>query len=406
MGGEKQVLEGIKVLDFGSFVAGPAAATIMSDFGADVIKLEPPGIGDLYRYLPMVSQLPDCDLNYSWLVVSRNKRSLALDVKKPGARAPFERLVKDCDVFLTNLPPEVQERLKIRYEDLAPLNPRMIFASLTGYGELGDEASKPGYDATAWWARAGLMEHTRAEGAGRAVLPPAAGDNSTAMSMLSAILLALYRRERTGKGGKVFTSLLASGVWSNSVAIQAALCGAKMYNDPGNPKVNVQELVNHFECRDGRAFIIAVMANDRGWPTFANCIGRPELASDPRFATAAARGENMKELLRILGDTFAGRDWEEWREILLANRITVSPVNRIEDVITDSQVLANQMLADLDLPDGRRIKTVSSPIGMQGMQKVAPKPAPGVGEHTEEILREAGCTDADIAALRAEGAIM
>ncbi|MCK9994458.1 MAG: hypothetical protein Dbin4_02978, partial [Alphaproteobacteria bacterium] len=159
---EAPILDGIKVLDFGSFVAGPAAATIMSDFGADVIKIEQPGIGDLYRYLPLVSQLPNCDLNYSWLVVGRNKRSLALDVKKPGAREPFERMVKECDVFLTNLPPAVLERLQIRYEDLAPLNPRLVYASFTGYGELGPEASNPGYDATAWWARSGLMEHSRA----------------------------------------------------------------------------------------------------------------------------------------------------------------------------------------------------------------------------------------------------
>ncbi len=404
MSEEKPILDGIKVLDFGSFVAGPAAATVMSDFGADVIKLEQPGIGDLYRYLPLVSQLPDCDLNYSWLVVGRNKRSLALDVKKPGAREPFERLVKECDVFLTNLPPAVLERLQIRYEDLAPLNPRLIHASFTGYGELGPEASNPGYDATAWWARSGLMEHTRADGAARAVMPPAAGDNSTAMGVLSAIMMALYRRERTGKGGKVHTSLLAHGVWANSVAVQSAICGVKMYNDPENPKINVQELVNHFECRDGRAFIIAVMANDRGWPLFTSCIGRPDLATDPRYATAVERGVNMKSLLATLDETFAQRDWAEWREILLSNRITVSPINRVEDVITDPQVLANHMLVDLDLP-GRTIKTVNSPIWVEGAAKVAPRRAPEVGEHTEEILRSAGCTDADIAALREAGAI-
>ncbi len=405
MSEEKPVLDGIKVLDFGSFVAGPAAATVMSDFGADVIKIEQPGIGDLYRYLPLVSQLPSCDLNYSWLVVGRNKRSLALDVKKPGARAPFEKLVRECDVFLTNLPPAVLERLQIRYEDLAPLNPRLIHASFTGYGELGPEASNPGYDATAWWARSGLMEHSRADGAARAVMPPAAGDNSTAMGVLSAIMMALYRRERTGKGGKVHTSLLAHGVWANSVAVQSALCGVKMFNDPENPKVNVQDLVNHFECRDGRAFIIAVMASDRGWPTFTGCIGRPDLADDPRYATAAERGVNMVALLQTLSETFAQKDWAEWREILLSNRITVSPINRIEDVITDSQVLANHMLVDLDLPGGRTVKTVNSPIWVEGAAKVKPRRAPEVGEHTEEILRSAGCSDADIAALREAGAI-
>ncbi|MFZ5833845.1 MAG: CaiB/BaiF CoA transferase family protein [Pseudomonadota bacterium] len=405
MSEEKPVLDGIKVLDFGSFVAAPAAATVMSDFGADVIKIEQPGLGDLYRYLPLAPQLPDCDLNYSWMVVSRNKRSLTLDIKKPGAREPFEGLVKECDVFLTNLPPDVLERLKIRYEDLAPLNPRLIHASFTGFGELGPEASNPGYDATAWWARSGLMEHSRAAGAARAVMPPAAGDNATSMSVLSAIMMALYRRERTGKGSRVYTSLLASGVWSNSVALQSALCGAKMFNDPANPQVDIQTLVNHFECRDGRAFIIAVMASDSGWPTFATCIGRPDLATDERYATVRARGANMQALLGILEETFAQKDWAEWREILLANRITVAPINRVEDAIQDPQVLANRMLVDMDLGGGRIVKTVNSPIWLDGAEKIKPRPPAELGQHTEEILRGAGCSDADIAALRENGAI-
>ncbi len=404
MGEATPVLNGIKVLDFGSFVAGPAAATVMADFGADVIKLEVPGLGDIFRYLQMVAQMPDCDLNYCWLLDGRSKRSLAMDIKKPGAREPFERLVKQTDVFLTNLPPEVQERLQIRYQDLAPLNPRLVYASLTGYGELGEEASKPGYDATAWWARSGMMEHTRAQGAPRAIMPPATGDHSTSMSMLSAIMMGLYQRERTGKGCKVHTSLLAAGVWANAIAVQAELLGAKVY-DAANSKLNYQELVNHFECRDGRAFIIAVMANDRTWPTFANCIGRPELASDARFATAKARGANMVALLAVLDATFAQKDWAEWREILLSNRITVSPINRIEDVITDGQVLANHMLTDLVLEDGRRIKTVSSPIWVDGAPKASPRVAPKVGEHTQEILRGVGCDDACLASLRDSGAI-
>ena len=405
MSDETRVLEGIKVLDFGSFVAAPAAATVMSDFGADVIKIEQPGVGDLYRYLPLVPQMPDCDLNYPWLVVSRNKRSMTLDIKKPGAREPFEKLVKECDVFITNLPPEVLERLKIRYEDLAPLNPRLIHASFTGFGELGPEASNPGYDATAWWARSGLMEHSRAAGSDRATMPPAAGDNATSMSVLSAIMMALYRRERTGKGGRVYTSLLASGVWSNSVALQSALCGVKMFNDPANPQVNIQDLVNHFECRDGRAFIIAVMASDRGWPTFASCIGRPDLATDPRYATVGARGANMAALMEILNETFAQKDWAEWQKILLSNRITVAPINNVEDAIKDVQVLANNMIVDMDLGGGRTVKTVNSPIWLDGETKVKPRRPAELGEHTEEILRHAGCADADIAALRASGAI-
>ncbi len=399
------ILEGIRVLDFGSFVAGPAAATIMSDFGADVIKIEPPGIGDTYRYLPMTTAMPDCDLNYSWLHVARNKRSLALDLKKPGARDPFERLVAECDVFLTNLPPNVQERLNIRYDDLRPLNERMIHASLTAYGEQGEEASKPGYDATSWWARSGLMEYTRAQGASRTVMPPAAGDMVTSMGMLSSILMALYRRERTGKGARVHTSLLANGIWSNAVALQAELCGVEVF-DPEKPEVSPQTLVNHYECRDGRAFIVAVLQSNASWESFACAIGRPDLVTDPRYETPAGRQENLAGLTAELDAVFAEKDWPEWRQLLLENRVTTGPVNRNCDVISDPQVLANNMLVDLDLPGARSVKTVDSPIWVEGAVKVKPRRAPEVGEHTEQVLREAGCSDADIAALRAAGAII
>ena len=400
----KPILDGIKVIDCGSFVAGPAAATIMSDFGADVIKLEPPGLGDTYRYLPRATPMPNCKLNYSWLHVGRNKKSLALDLKKAEAREPFEKLVKQSDVFLTNLPPEVQVRLNITYEDLAPLNDRLIHVSLSGYGEKGPEANMPGYDATSWWARSGLMEHSRAPGASRNVMPPAAGDYVTSMGVYSAIMTALFKRERTGKGSRVHTSLLSNGLWANSVALQAVLCGATIY-DPATPEETPQNLVNHFECRDGRAFIVAIIQDNKNWSTFANCLERPDLATDVRFATAIDRQTNLTALSAILDEVFVQKDWQEWSDILLEHRITTSPINRIVDVADDQQVVANNMLVDLEIPDHGTVKMVDSPFSIDGATKVKPRVAPKVGEHTEEILMSLDCSDAEIQQLRDVGAI-
>src|SRR5579862_3076846 len=188
------------VIDCASFIAGPAAATIMSDFGARVIKIEPPGLGDSYRNLFRLRGTPD-DIDYFWALDSRNKESLAVDLKNPTARAALETLLKKADVFITNYPFPVRERLRLRAEDVLPHNERLIYASLTPYGEHGPERDRTGYDTTAWWARSGLMDMVRATGETEMGLSvPGMGDHPTAMAMYAAIATALYRRERTGEG--------------------------------------------------------------------------------------------------------------------------------------------------------------------------------------------------------------
>ena len=210
------ILAGIRVLDVGSFVAGPAAATVMGDFGAEVIKIEPPE-GDPYRSLHRLPGSPEGDRDYYWVLDSRNKKGLALDLKRPEAREVLERLVRSADVFLTNMPLDVRARLGIRWADLEPLNGRLVYASLTAYGESGPEANKTGFDATAWWARTGLMDNARSgPDAPPARSIPGMGDHATAMALFGAVMMALYQRERTGKGGMVSTSLMAAGLWSNA----------------------------------------------------------------------------------------------------------------------------------------------------------------------------------------------
>ncbi len=242
----RPILEGIRVLDVGSFVFGPAAATVMADFGADVVKIEPPQTGDPYRYLHQMPPLPKCEEDYCWLLTGRGKRSVALDLKDAEAREILLRLVREADVFVTNYPVRVLAALRLAWRDLEPLNPRLVYAHATGFGEEGPEAEKPGYDATAWWARSGLQDAVRPRGGLPALSVPAMGDHPSAMALFGAIMLALYQRERTGRGCKVHSSLLANGAWSNSIYLQAMLCGAESYRrvdcrEPDNALVNQYE---------------------------------------------------------------------------------------------------------------------------------------------------------------------
>src|SRR4051812_49280920 len=215
----ENIFSGLKVVDLASFIAGPGAAVILSDFGAEVIKVEPP-TGDTWRIGYKIPPQPRAKDNYPWHLNNRNKRGLALDLKSADAAKILERLVKWADVFIVNTPHPARKKLKLTYEDVVQWNPRLVYADITGYGEKGPDAALPGFDLTAFWARTGLLSMTRDAGAPPTWPVAGSGDNATAVSLYSAIATALYRRERTGKGSYVTTSLLASGIWSASVFIQ------------------------------------------------------------------------------------------------------------------------------------------------------------------------------------------
>src|SRR6202166_2496889 len=225
---EGNIFSGLKVVDLSSFIAGPGAATILSDFGADVVKVEPPE-GELWRIGQKIPPQPHSEEPYPFQLANRNKRGVALNLKAASAQQVLERLAKWADVFIVNTPHSARKKLKLEYEDVARWNPRLIYADLTGFGEKGPDANLPGFDITSYWARSGLLSMTRDLGAPPTWPVAGSGDNATAVGLYSAIVTALYRRERTGKGSYVTTSLLAEGVWAASVSIQAALCEAKVF---------------------------------------------------------------------------------------------------------------------------------------------------------------------------------
>ncbi len=397
------VLAGITVLDVGSWIAGPAAATVMSDFGADVIKVEPPG-GDPYRDFYHVTGAPASDINYPWLLDARNKKSVVLDLAIREARDALLALVARADVFLTNQPPARIERLRLGYGELSAVNPRLVYASLTGYGDEGEEANKLGFDINAWWARSGLMDVVRAPGAPPTGSVPGMGDHPSAMTLFGAIMLALYQRERTGRGAKVSSSLLSNGAWANAILIQAALSGATFVPRPPRERA-LNALLNLYQCRDGRWFTLTLLREEREWGRLARAIGREELLTDARFATMSARHANSMALVKVLDEVFAGKDWPEWRRILEAHRITFGPMARITEAGDDRQMVAAETIVPLEIPERPGMRTVMSPIQVSGQSKVPPRRAPELGEHTREVLRSVGYDDAALQRLRAAGAL-
>ena len=398
------LLAGIKVLDLGSYVAGPAAATVMGDFGAEVVKVEPLE-GDPYRGLHRLPGSPEGDRDYYWTIDSRNKKSLALDLKRPEARPVLERLVRGADVLVTNMPLDVRARLGIRWADVAPHNPRLVYASMTAYGERGPESTKTGFDATAWWARTGLMDLARSgPGAAPARSVAGMGDHATAMSLFGAIMLALYQRERTGRGTMVSTSLMAAGLWSNAMLVQAHLSGARIRPRPPREEA-LNALANLYCCGDGRWFMLAAISEDRQWPALLRALDRPGLGEDPRFATMAARRANVRSLVAELDLVFATRGWAEWRERLDAAGVTFGGIAKLEEVAEDEQMLAIGALTPLADADAGARLTVDSPILLEGADKRPAGAAPRIGQHSDEVLGACGYTSAEVRALRDAGIV-
>src|SRR5437667_1450969 len=325
------IFSGLKVVDFASFIAGPGAAVILSDFGADVVKVEPPK-GELWRIGQRIPPQPYSDIAYPFQLANRNKRGLALDLKSPSASAVLERLVKWADVFIVNTPHPARKKLKLEYDDVAQWNPRLIYADLTGYGEKGPDASLPGFDITAYWARSGLLSMTRDAGSPPTWPVAGSGDNATAVAIYAAIVTALYRRERTGKGSYVTTSLLAAGVWSASVFIQAALCGANFYglHDRAHP---VNAALNVYRSSDGTWFVLIVTPDKLA--AVAKAIGREDLLSDPRFSDPAKLMQNMPQLTAILDEVFGSQPMSHCYEVFSGVHVTFSPVRDPQELMDE-----------------------------------------------------------------------
>ncbi|GAB06765.1 CoA transferase [Gordonia amarae] len=397
------VFDGLRVIDCGSYIAAPASTTILADLGADVIKIEPPGMGDPYRQLPKLPGNPVCEHDFAWLMDAHSKRGIALNLADPDGQSVLHDLVASADVFVTNYPLKVRQKLHLDYETLAARNEKIIYGSFTGYGETGPESTKPGFDTTSYWARSGMMDTVRSDaGAVPARSVVGQGDHPSAMTMFAAVVTALYQRERTGKGTYVSSSLLANGLWANSYMATAALCGATFIPRPPR-EASLNALGAYYQCADGKWLILTILNEDRHWPSLATCLGRPDLIDHPDFASKPLRLKNARALVDIMDAAFASRERAHWASTLSEAGIVFDIVATSEDIPDDPQIYVNEMVQTF--PDDERLKAVATPFRLAGQQPVPPRMPPSPGQHTDEILTELGYDTDRVATLRSSGAV-
>ena len=398
----QSVFSGLKVVEIASFIAAPAAATMLSDFGADVIKVEPPGLGDPQRLLSSVPPSPAAPGNYSWHLANRNKRGMSVDLKSEGGTEILKRLVEWADVVITNFPHGTREALHLGYEEVSGWNPRVIYADITGFGDAGPDARLPGFDLTAFWSRSGLLASTRDAGAPPTSPPWGSGDYTTATAIYAAITTALYHRERTGRGANVGTSLLATGVWATGTLVSAALAGGKPYELHDRTKP-VNALTNPYQSGDGRWFMLA--ARQSVWPALANAIGRSDLLSDPRFSDAQGHRPARRRVGRSARRRIQARNrWRTGKRFSTKPASPTASSRRPEEAAEDPQLRANDIVVPIEGAADLEY-TVNNPITLRGLARVPSRRAPEHGEHNDEVLAQLGFSVDDIDQLREQKVI-
>ena len=399
----EHLFSGLKVLDVAAVIAAPVAAMILADFGADVIKVEAPS-GDMLRTLSNIPTTPDTDNNYFWHMDGRNKRAITLDLKSPEGIGVLHKLIAECDVYITNQPFPVRRSLKLEYKDVKSLNPRMIYASLSAYGEEGPEKDGKGFDLVAYWARSGLMDLVRDPEGRPAQSLPGMGDHPTGVALYAAIATALIHRERTGEGSMVGTSLLANGLWSAASIAGGAWAGGDMetYHER---KKHPPVFGAIYEASDGRFLQFTMVRTDEEIDRFFHALGLAHLLKDVRFNSRATRAENREELVRLIREVTETRTSVEWLVILEDAGVPANRVPKVEETLQDEQITANKMAVAPASPDLKMPYLVNHPLKVDVAPQVEAVRAPDPGEHTDAILDELGYTAEEIKALRGGGAV-
>ena len=379
-------LSGFRVVELGVWVAGPAAAGLLADWGADVIKVEPPD-GDPQRRIFGALGIGDQQGVPPFEIDNRGKRSVVLDLTQDDAKAQMHALLATADAFVTNVRPDALERLGLDHETVLARYPRLVYGSLTGYGLDGPDRNRAGYDVGAFWARSGVAHTLVPPGEMPPGLRSGMGDHITGLTLASGICAKLLERERTGRGGLVATSLLRAGIYSIGwdVGIQLRF-GRRERTRPRER--STAPLVNCYRSADERGFWLILLEADRHWPKLVAAIGRPDLAADERFADARARKEHSEELIAALDEAFARVPFDQLTAAFDAHDVWWAPINSIVDVLADPQAEASGAFVDMTPRPGEDpYRAVNGPLDFDG-RRPRPGPVPSLGEHTDEVLAE------------------
>jgi crotonobetainyl-CoA:carnitine CoA-transferase CaiB-like acyl-CoA transferase len=396
-------LEGIKVVEIGFWVAGPATAGILADWGASVVKVEPPPAGDPFRGIFLSAVGIDVPFNPPFELDNRGKRSVAIDLSREEGRELVRRLVDAADVFVSNLRPGALERLGLDPATLAARNPRLVYCSVTGYGVAGAERDRAAYDIGAFWSRAGVAAMLTPPGHEPPVQRGGMGDHTTAVAAAGAVAAALVARGRTGRGQQVVASLLRTGLyvvgWDVATRLRYGYVAP-----PGTRAQSPNPITNSYRAADGKWLWLIGLEADRHWPDVCRALGRPDLLDDPRTASIVARRENGPAVVAILDAELARRPLAEWAEIFDREGVWWAPVQDCDDIAGDPQVRAAGGVVPFDVEQGLP-EQLATPVDFHGTPLEPGRTAPEVGQHTEEVLLELGHTWEEIAALKERGTI-
>ena len=398
---ESLIFEGLKVLDVGSWIAGPVAATMLADRGAEVIKIEEPVNGDGYRQYALLPFTPTADVNYTWAMDARNKRSLSLNLKTEAAMDILKRLIAECDIYLSNQPLPLRRLLKLNYDDIKHLNPRMIYASLTPYGEQGPDSDNEAFDLVAYWNRSGLMNKMRPDSTEPVQALAGMGDHPTAVALYAGIVTALLQRERTGKGSMAYTSLLANGLWSSSCFSQAQFARAD-FSTVANQRLTSAL----YETKDGRWLQLNMVRGEDEFDRLLIAMEAFDVLGDDRYTSLESRMAYAEELTASLRAIFKTKTSDEWLQLLRTdNALPIERVATFADVQQDPHLPLNGMVAPPVDDDVGIDLIINDPVNVEGVKKIGAKKAPDNGEHSLEILSEMGFSDAEISDLQENGVI-
>jgi len=397
---EELIFEGLKVVEVSSWIAAPVAGAMLATRGAEVTKVEVPVDGDGYRNFSTLVFTPNADANYAWLLDNHHKRSITINLKTEEGKQILHKMIAECDVYITNQPLGMRRSFGLDYEDIQHLNERMIYASLSPYGEQGPDHQREAFDLAAYWNRSGLLNKMRQEGNEPVQAVPGMGDHPTGVALYASIVTALLARERTGKGTKVHTSLLANGVWSAACLLQAKLANADFSHVPGQRLTGAL-----YEASDGRWIQISMIRTPELIDTLMIAMEAFDLIADERFVTVESRQEYADVFTELLRERFKTRPSHEWIQLLrVEHDLPVDLVATFDEVTTDPHIALNNMVLE-PAEDIGMDQVISDPVNVDGLKKLAAKRAPDMGEHTDDVLRELGYSADDIASLRDNGIV-
>ncbi|MDM8000249.1 MAG: CoA transferase [Dehalococcoidia bacterium] len=405
----KGTLDGVKVVEFGHFLLVPTATAILADWGADVVKIENFRTGgDPVRFPSAIEgQPPPTFIKPSmWIhYFNRNKRGIGLNVMTDHGREILYKLVERADVFATNFDPRAIEKAKADYDTLKKVNPRLIYCQCSGYGSLGPDRHKPGFDYAAWWARSGMMDRISAPDASPRPQRAGLGDNLSSPAIAGAIAAALFCRERTGVAQKVEINLYHMAVWGMSFDIGTALNQGVNLKQTDRREVT-NALWNCYRTKDGKWIMLVMPQTDRYWPAFCKAIGKPEWEKDARFDSFAKRIEQNKFLIAALDEILGQRTAAEWESIAQEFDLVLGRIQTPMEVAQDPQAWENGFFEEVEYAPGKTFKMINSPVRFSESESRIRSIAPELGQHTEEILLELGYEWEDLAALKKEGTIL